>query len=96
VVGYEQIPAHPTDGRPRGWCRSPKTRRGAHELRHRMVEAGYQELINYFVSSTPPGEADFGWPGRAISVINPIAAPARGDAHDAACGPWYRFLKPQP
>jgi phenylalanyl-tRNA synthetase beta chain len=72
VVGYEQIPAHPPMAAAR-MVSEPETRRGAHELRHRMVEAGYQELINYsFVDAA--GEADFGWTGRAISVINPIAA----------------------
>ena len=72
VVGYEQIPAHPPMAAAR-MVSEPEARRGAHELRHRMVEAGYQELINYsFVDAA--WEADFGWPGRAISVINPIAA----------------------
>jgi phenylalanyl-tRNA synthetase beta chain len=72
VVGYDQIPAQP----PRAAARmvsAPETWRDAHELRRRMVELGYQELINYsFVD--PAWEADFGLPGRPISVINPIAA----------------------
>jgi phenylalanyl-tRNA synthetase beta chain len=52
---------------------APETWRDPHELRRRMVELGYQELINYsFVD--PAWETDFGLPGTPIAVINPIAA----------------------
>jgi phenylalanyl-tRNA synthetase beta chain len=72
VVGYERIPAHP----PRATARmipAAETVRGPHELRQRMVESGYQELINYsFVE--PAWEADFASHGPPIAVINPIAA----------------------
>jgi phenylalanyl-tRNA synthetase beta chain len=72
VVGYERIPAHP----PRATARmipASETVRGPHELRQRMVESGYQELINYsFVD--PAWEVDFAPHGPPIAVINPIAA----------------------
>ena len=72
VFGYQRIPADP----PRAAARMvsvPETWRASHELRRRMVDAGYQELINYsFVD--PAWEADFGRSGRPISVLNPIAA----------------------
>jgi phenylalanyl-tRNA synthetase beta chain len=72
VIGYERIPDRP----PRAVARMislPETWRGPHELRRRMVEAGYQELVNYsFVDRA--WEADFALPGRPISVVNPIAA----------------------
>jgi phenylalanyl-tRNA synthetase beta chain len=72
VVGYERIGAHP----PRAavsMVSAPESVRHAHELRRRMAEAGYQELINYsFVD--PAWEADLGSGGRPIAVINPIAA----------------------
>jgi phenylalanyl-tRNA synthetase beta chain len=72
VVGYENIPAHPPQEAAR-MILPPETVRGLHDLRRRMVEAGYQELINYsFVESS--WEADFALPGRPIAVINPIAA----------------------
>jgi phenylalanyl-tRNA synthetase beta chain len=72
VVGYERIPAHPPRAAARMVC-AAETVRGAHELRERMVEAGYQELINYsFVD--PAWEADFAAQGPPIAVINPIAA----------------------
>jgi phenylalanyl-tRNA synthetase beta chain len=71
-VGYETIPAHPPMA-PARMISPPEAMRGPHELRHRMVEAGYQELINYsFVD--PAWEADFALPGGQISVVNPIAA----------------------
>jgi phenylalanyl-tRNA synthetase beta chain len=72
IVGYESIPAHPPMA-PARMISPPEAVRGPHELRGRMVEAGYQELINYsFVD--PAWEADFALPGRPISVVNPIAA----------------------
>jgi phenylalanyl-tRNA synthetase beta chain len=72
VVGYENIPAHPPLEAAR-MILPAETVRGPHELRRRMAEYGYQELINYsFVE--PSSEADFGLPGRLISVVNPIAA----------------------
>jgi phenylalanyl-tRNA synthetase beta chain len=72
IVGYETIPAHPPTAPARSIA-PPEAVRGPHELRRRMVEAGYQELINYsFVD--PAWEADFALPGRPISVVNPIAA----------------------
>ena len=71
VVGYERIAAQP----PRVAARmiaEPEAWRGPHELRLRMVENGYQELINYsFVD--PQWEADFAPAGRPIAVVNPIA-----------------------
>jgi phenylalanyl-tRNA synthetase beta chain len=71
VVGYERIPALPPMAAARMLC-APEALRGPHELRGRMVEAGYQELINYsFVD--PSWEADFALPGVPISVLNPIA-----------------------
>ena len=72
VVGYERIPALPPMAAARMIC-PPEALRGPHELRGRMVEAGYQELINYsFVD--PSWETDFALPGRPIAVLNPIAA----------------------
>jgi len=72
VVGYERIPAHPPTAAAR-MVATAETWRDPHELRRRMVETGYQELINYsFVD--PAWEADFGLPGTPIAVINPIAS----------------------
>ena len=72
IVGYEAIPAHPPMAAAR-MSSPPEAVRGAHELRRRMVEDGYQELINYsFVE--PAWEVDFALPGRPIAVVNPIAA----------------------
>ncbi|HEX4596726.1 MAG TPA: phenylalanine--tRNA ligase subunit beta, partial [Burkholderiaceae bacterium] len=72
VVGYEHIPAHPPLEAAR-MVAAPETVRGPHELRRRMADCGYQELINYsFVD--PASESDFGLPGRPISVVNPIAS----------------------
>jgi phenylalanyl-tRNA synthetase beta chain len=72
VVGYDKIPAHPPLEAAR-MILPPETVRGAHELRRRMAESGYQELINYsFVD--PVMETDFGLGVRPISVVNPIAA----------------------
>jgi phenylalanyl-tRNA synthetase beta chain len=72
VIGYERIPAQPPKAATRMVC-DPETWRGPHELRRRMVEVGYQELINY--SFVDPGwEADFAQAGQPISVVNPIAA----------------------
>jgi len=72
IVGYESITAQP----PRvdaHMAPQPESLRGAHDLRRRMVEAGFQELINYsFVD--PAWEADFGAEAKQISVVNPIAA----------------------
>ncbi|HEY4037504.1 MAG TPA: phenylalanine--tRNA ligase subunit beta, partial [Burkholderiaceae bacterium] len=72
MVGYEHIPAHPPLEAAR-MIMAPETVRGQHELRRRMAESGYQELINYsFVD--PASETDFGLSGRPISVVNPIAS----------------------
>ena len=72
VIGYERIPSHPPVAVAR-MISEPERWRGPHELRRRMVESGYQELINYsFVD--PQWEADFALPGQPISVVNPIAA----------------------
>jgi len=72
VIGYERIPAHPPAAQAR-MISAPEALRGAHQLRQRMVEAGYQELINYsFVD--PAWEADFAPAGSPIAVLNPIAA----------------------
>ncbi len=72
VVGYENIPAHPPLAAAR-MISPPEAVREPHELRRRMADAGYQELINYsFVD--PAWEGDFALQGRPISVVNPIAA----------------------
>jgi len=72
VIGYESIPAQPPRA-PAVMVAQPETLRSAHDLRARMVEAGYQELINYsFVDRAL--ESDFSPDARAIAVINPIAA----------------------
>jgi phenylalanyl-tRNA synthetase beta chain len=71
IVGYERIAAQPPLARAR-MIAQPETRRGPHALRWRMVENGYQELINYsFVD--PQWEADFAPAERPIAVVNPIA-----------------------
>ena len=72
VVGYERIAAHPPVATAR-MVANPETWRGPHELRDRMVQSGYRELINYsFVD--PEWEADFAPRGPPVSVVNPIAA----------------------
>lgn len=72
VVGYDAIAAQPP--RVDAHMAAPaETARSPHDLRHRMVEAGFQELINYsFVD--PAWEADFGSGAQPIAVVNPIAA----------------------
>jgi len=71
IVGYEAIPAHPPR-EPARMVELPETVRRPHELRARIVDCGYQEVIGYsFVEAAR--EADFGSTGAPIAVVNPIA-----------------------
>ncbi|HEX7157111.1 MAG TPA: phenylalanine--tRNA ligase subunit beta, partial [Burkholderiaceae bacterium] len=83
IDGYQNLPADPPRA-PAAMRERPEGERDPHELRRRMAEAGFQELINFsFVD--PDWEADFGMapgPGQAgeeeaeatlIRVVNPIA-----------------------
>ncbi|MBV8210266.1 MAG: phenylalanine--tRNA ligase subunit beta [Burkholderiaceae bacterium] len=72
IVGYEAIPAHA----PREATRMvelPETVRRPHQLRGRMVDCGYQEVISYSFVETAR-EADFGASSEPIAVVNPIAS----------------------
>src|SRR5882672_3534419 len=72
VYGFERIPAHP----PRAAAAMlphPEAYRSPHALRQRLVDADYQEAINFgFVD--PKWEADFAGEGNPIKVLNPIAS----------------------
>jgi len=71
IWGFERIPALPPLA-PAKMRAEPETRRSAHAVRHALVAAGYQELVNYsFVD--PQIESDIGV-ADPIRVLNPIAA----------------------
>ncbi len=70
--GYERIPAQPPLA-PAVMRAQPETRRALHALRRELVDAGYQELVNFsFVDAA--WEQDFAGGGEAIRVLNPIAS----------------------
>jgi phenylalanyl-tRNA synthetase beta chain len=72
VHGFERIPAHPP--RAPAVMRSPsETRLSLHEIRDRLADADYQEVINFsFVGAQ--WEADFAGNTNPVKVLNPIAA----------------------
>src|SRR5882672_6512901 len=72
VHGFDRIPARPPRApvamRPR-----PEAQRSRHALRLRLVDADYQEAINFsFVD--PQWETDFAGEANPIRVLNPIAS----------------------
>jgi phenylalanyl-tRNA synthetase beta chain len=70
--GFDRIPALPPKAPAAMRARSEAVR-ALHDLRRQCAQLGYQELVNYaFVERT--WEQDFGAPGQAIDVVNPIAS----------------------
>ncbi|HSU76334.1 MAG TPA: phenylalanine--tRNA ligase subunit beta, partial [Burkholderiales bacterium] len=71
LYGYERITAHP----PRPAASFPKlpARRSLHELRERLADADYHEVINFsFVE--PQWELDFAGEANPVRLLNPIAS----------------------
>ncbi len=72
VYGFERIPAHP----PRAvaaMSASPEARRSPHELRARLAERDFREVVNFgFVE--PQWESDFANVSDPIRLLNPIAS----------------------
>jgi phenylalanyl-tRNA synthetase beta chain len=72
VYGFERIPAHP----PRAvaaMSASPEAYRSPHELRARLAERDYHEVVNFgFVE--PQWESDFAGVAEPIKLLNPIAS----------------------
>ena len=72
VHGFDRIPARPPRA-PVAMRPQPEARRSRHALRQRLVDADYQEAINFsFVD--PQWEADFANEPNPIRVLNPIAS----------------------
>ncbi len=72
VHGFERIPANPPVA-PAQMRAEPEARRSLHDLRARLAEAGYQEVINFsFVDEA--WEADFAANPDPIRLLNPIAS----------------------
>src|SRR5882672_7035273 len=72
VHGFERIPARPPRA-PVAMRPQRETHRSAHALRQRLVDADYQEAINFsFVD--PQWETDFAGEPNPIRVLNPIAS----------------------
>ncbi len=72
VHGFDRIPANPPVA-PAQMCAEPEARRSLHDLRERLAEAGYQEVINFsFVDAA--WEADFAANPDPIRLLNPIAS----------------------
>ena len=70
--GFENIPARPPRA-PVAMRAHPEARRSPHALRQRLVDADYQEVINFgFVA--PEWEVDFAGEANPIRVLNPIAS----------------------
>jgi phenylalanyl-tRNA synthetase beta chain len=72
VHGFERIPARPPRA-PVAMRPQREAYRSPHALRQRLVDADYQEAINFgFVD--PQWEADFSGEANPIRVLNPIAS----------------------
>ena len=72
LYGYENIPTAPAL-QPQSFLAAPEALRPVHELRGRLVDLGYQEVITYsFVSSA--WEVALGADPPASKVLNPIAS----------------------
>ncbi len=72
VYGYERIPANPPVA-PANICVQPEGRRSAHDLRARMAELDYQEVINFsFVREA--WETNLAGNADPIRLLNPIAS----------------------
>ncbi len=71
LYGYERITAHP----PRPAASFPKlpARRSLHELRERLADADYHEVIN-FTFVEPQWELDFAGEANPVRLLNPIAS----------------------
>jgi phenylalanyl-tRNA synthetase beta chain len=72
IKGYGHVPSEP----PRASVPMPAIREGARsrfDLRHRMADAGYQEVVNY--SFVPEAwETDFAGNAKPVRLANPIAS----------------------
>jgi phenylalanyl-tRNA synthetase beta chain len=72
VHGFDRIPARPPRA-PIVMRPQPEAQRSGHALRQRLVDADYQEAINFsFVD--PQWEADFAEETNPIQILNPIAS----------------------
>ena len=71
LYGYERITAHP----PRPAASFPKVpaKRSLHELRERLADADYHEVIN-FTFVEPQWELDFAGESNPVRLLNPIAS----------------------
>src|SRR5919204_2346984 len=71
LYGYERITAHP----PRPAASFPKlpAKRSLHELRERLADADYHEVIN-FTFVEPQWELDFTGDANPVRLLNPIAS----------------------
>jgi phenylalanyl-tRNA synthetase beta chain len=72
VHGYDRIPANPPVALAQMRA-EPEAGRSLHDLRARLAESGYQEVINFsFVDAV--WEADFAGNAGPIRLLNPIAS----------------------
>src|SRR5919204_2716069 len=72
LYGFEKISAHPTRS-PALMLATPEARRSLHELRERLAERDYREVINFsFVE--PSSEAELSLERNPIKLVNPIAS----------------------
>ncbi len=72
LVGYEILPENPPLARA-AMMEQPEGLRDRHELRKKMAQLGFQELVNYsFIEHK--AEIDFSGQDDCIKVINPIAS----------------------
>ena len=71
LYGYKRITAHP----PRPAASFPKVpaKRSLHELRERLADADYHEVIN-FTFVEPQWELDFAGESNPVRLLNPIAS----------------------
>ncbi|HVQ61293.1 MAG TPA: phenylalanine--tRNA ligase subunit beta, partial [Burkholderiales bacterium] len=72
VHGFDRIPARPPRA-PVAMLAQREGHRSSHAIRQRLVDADYQEAIN-FAFVDPQWEADFAGQGNPIRVLNPIAS----------------------
>ncbi len=72
LYGFERIAAHPPRVAPH-MLAAPERRRSLHDMRARLADADYQEVINFsFVE--PQWELDFVGEANPIRLLNPIAS----------------------
>ena len=72
VHGFERIPAHPPRA-PAAMRAPPESRLSLHEIRDRLADSDYQEVVNFSFVETQ-WEADFAGRADPVRVLNPIAS----------------------